>query len=93
MTAIQPRGMNDADEPLDHLTLFESCACTVKDREAGTASAGDRHAYGGVGVQPGLKIDRVTVKFATAPRGKVDAPSVSATVGTEAGEQRGRQRD
>lgn len=40
----------------------------------------NKHALQQRRYMDGLKIGRVTVKFATAPRGKVDAPSVSATV-------------
>lgn len=50
------------------------------------------HARSGVDIWMGLKIDQVTVKFATAPRAKVNAPSVSAAVSsTEAEEQRVQQ--
>lgn len=64
-----------------------------EDREVRTASAGDVHACSAADIWMSLKIDQVTVKFATAPTAKVNAQSVSATAGSsaEAEEQRVQQ--
>lgn len=40
----------------------------------------------------GLKIDQVTVKFATTPQAKVSAPSASATVSSTEAEEQGVQQ-
>lgn len=53
-----------------------------EDREVRTASTRDVHAYSAADIWIGLKIDRVTVKFATAPTAKVNAQSVSAPAGS-----------
>lgn len=52
-------------------------------------STRDTHACSSVDIRTGLKIDQDTIKFATAPRAKVNAASVSATASSaEAEEQR-----
>ncbi len=60
-----------------------------KDEEIGTASTRDTHMHSSVDIRTGLKIDQVTIKFATTTWAKVTAASVSATASsTEAEEQR-----
>lgn len=88
------RQMNGADKPLAHLTLFESCVSTIQAwRSEQWVQETRTHAAVWI-IWIGLKIDRVTVKFATAPRAKVNAPSVSAIASsTEAEEQRVQQID